>query len=78
MGALPSTLNLNARNRNVQNIKDKGVDQPAKKKKKKRDTLTPYRTQMSPPVELRCLETNNLHKCVYMCDVLCSVIERIV
>ena len=67
---VPAT-NLDVRTRNVQSIKDKHADQPAKTG----DNLT-YPGFAS--FKRSWLETTHFQKCTFMKEILCSVIERIV
>ena len=64
------TTNLDAPTRNLQNIKEKHGDRPAKRV---RHVPHPRVAYVEPPL----LETTHFQKCMHMQVVLCSVMERV-
>jgi glycerol-3-phosphate O-acyltransferase len=70
-GCNASTKNLDAPAKNLQNIKNKDADQPAKK------LATHYRNHVLHLLNRRRWKQLIFKKYLYMQDVLCKVIERI-
>jgi len=70
-GCSTNTTNLEAPNRNVQSCKDTHANQHTKKPC---DTLPQTRiASVEPP----SFQTTHFQNCMYMPDVVCNVIERI-